>query len=57
MNQSNLPTSDSIQELSQFWDSHDLTDFEAELEEVQEQVFDIAAAKRRPSDSPGRSPG
>ncbi len=34
-----LPT-DSIQELADFWDTHDLTDFENELEEVSEPVFD-----------------
>lgn len=30
---------DSIQELAEFWDTHDLTDFEDELEEVPESVF------------------
>ncbi len=30
---------DSIQELAHFWDTHDLTDFEAVLEEVKEPVF------------------
>jgi predicted DNA binding CopG/RHH family protein len=40
MNTNNLPQSDSIQELAQFWDTHDLTDFEADLEEVTEAVFD-----------------
>ena len=34
-----LPKSDSIEELARFWDTHDLTDFEAELEEAQEAVF------------------
>ncbi len=34
-----LPITDSIQELAQFWDSHDLTAFEDELEEVTEPVF------------------
>ena len=34
-----LPRTDSIQELAKFWDSHDLTDFEDELEEVTEPVF------------------
>jgi len=28
-----------IEELAQFWDTHDLTDFEDELEEVTEPVF------------------
>ena len=35
-----LPETDSIQELAQFWDNHDLTDFEDELEEVTEPVFE-----------------
>lgn len=34
-----LPKTDSIQKLAEFWDSHDLTDFEDELEEVTEPVF------------------
>lgn len=40
MNTNNLPQSDSIQELAQFWDTHDLTDFEGDLEKVTEAVFD-----------------
>ena len=35
-----LPQTDSIQELAQFWDTHDLTDFEEQLEEVTEPVFE-----------------
>ena len=35
-----LPKTDSIQELAQFWDTHDLTDFEDELEEVTDRVFE-----------------
>lgn len=35
-----LPKTDSIQELAQFWDTHDLTEFEDELEEVTEPIFD-----------------
>lgn len=34
-----MPKSDSMQELAEFWDSHDLTDFEDELEEVAEPAF------------------
>jgi len=34
-----LPQTDSIQELAKFWDTHDLTEFEDELEEVNEPVF------------------
>lgn len=39
MKKSKLPSSDSIRELAQFWDAHDLTDFEDELEEVTQPVF------------------
>jgi hypothetical protein len=35
-----LPQTESIQELAQFWDTHDVTDFEDELEEVTEPVFE-----------------
>lgn len=34
-----IPRTDSIQELAKFWDTHDLTDFQEELEEVTEPVF------------------
>jgi len=34
-----IPQTDSIQELAQFWDTHDVTDFEDELEEVTDTVF------------------
>ena len=34
-----LPNLDSVQALASFWDAHDLTDFEAELEEVDKPVF------------------
>ncbi|MCF8143096.1 MAG: BrnA antitoxin family protein [Deltaproteobacteria bacterium] len=34
-----LPQIDSIQELARFWDTHDLADFEDQLEEVRESVF------------------
>lgn len=39
MSTSRLPQTDSIQELAKFWDTHDLTEFEDELEEVGERVF------------------
>ncbi|HYX23819.1 MAG TPA: CopG family antitoxin [Thermoanaerobaculia bacterium] len=35
-----LPKTDSIEELARFWDSHDLTEFEEQLEEVTEPVFE-----------------
>jgi hypothetical protein len=39
-----IPSTDSIEELARFWDSHDLTEFEDQLEEVGDPVF-----KRAPS--------
>ena len=38
-----IPQTDSIKELARFWDTHDLTDFEAELEEVTQPVFEREA--------------
>jgi tRNA(Phe) wybutosine-synthesizing methylase Tyw3 len=35
-----IPEIDSIAELARFWDVHDLTEFEDDLEEVVEPVFD-----------------
>ena len=37
-----IPTTDSIQELATFWQHHDVTDFEDQLEEVPEPVFQRA---------------
>jgi hypothetical protein len=37
---SKIPQTDSIQELAKFWDAHDLTEFEPELEEVAGPVFE-----------------
>lgn len=42
MKTQHLPKTDSIQELAEFWDTHDLTDFEDELEEVNDAVFESA---------------
>lgn len=39
MKKARLPKTDSIKKLAAFWDSHDLTDFAEELEEVAEPVF------------------
>ncbi len=39
MKTSKLPKTDSIQQLAKFWDTHDLTDFQDELEEVAEPIF------------------
>lgn len=40
-----IPQTDSIQELAQFWDVHDLTDFEEQLEEVSGTVFERSTVK------------
>jgi hypothetical protein len=40
MKNQQLPRTDSIQELANFWDTHDLTDFEDELVEVTGPVFE-----------------
>ncbi|MGC9505476.1 CopG family antitoxin [Baaleninema sp.] len=40
MTRETIPQTDSIQELAEFWETHDLTDFEDQLEEVEETVFD-----------------
>lgn len=37
-----LPNTDSISELAAFWQAHDLTDFDDELEEVTTPVFQQA---------------
>jgi len=34
-----IPNTDSIQELAEFWDTHDVTDFADQLKEVTEPVF------------------
>src|SRR5262245_43120155 len=39
MKKSKFPKIDSIQELAEFWDTHDLTEFEDELVEVTTPVF------------------
>lgn len=35
-----IPATDSIEELARFWDEHDLTDFEDQLENVGQPVFE-----------------
>lgn len=48
-----IPHTDSIQELARFWDTHDLTDFEDELEEVSGPVFQrdsVATIHLQPSE-------
>ena len=51
MKKSTLPKTDSIQELAKFWDSHDSTDFEDELEEVAEPIFARRATIKVPLES------
>jgi hypothetical protein len=45
MRNQRIPETDSIEQLSAFWDTHDLTDFEDQLEEVTEPIF----ARGKPS--------
>ena len=40
-----IPQTDSIRKLAHFWDTHDLTDFEDQLEEASETVFERSAVK------------
>ena len=35
-----IPNTDSIDELAKLWDTHDVTEFEDQLEEVAETVFE-----------------
>ena len=39
MKKTKLPRTDSVSKLAEFWDTHDLTEFDEELEEVSEPVF------------------
>ena len=39
-----IPDTDSIAELARFWDTHDVTDFEQELEEIPGATFARAEA-------------
>ena len=40
MNKQRIPQSDSVRELAHFWDTHDVTAFENELEQISEPVFE-----------------
>lgn len=40
MSKRTLPRTDSIEELAKFWDKHDVTEFEDELEEMTNPVFE-----------------
>lgn len=37
--QINIPEFDTLQEMAEFWDTHDITDFENQLVEVKEPIF------------------
>lgn len=52
-----IPNTDSIRELAEFWDTHDVTDFEGQLEEVKEPVFArrMASSLRVPLSAEERS--
>jgi len=40
MKKDKIPQTDSIHELAKFWDTHDLADYEEQLEEIAEPVFE-----------------
>jgi hypothetical protein len=59
MNTAKIPQTDSIEELARFWDTHDVTDFEGQLEEVVEPAFEREEEGRRipkPSSRRGKQP-
>jgi hypothetical protein len=37
--QINIPEFNTLQEMAEFWDTHDITDFEDQLIEVKEPIF------------------
>ena len=41
MNPQKFPKTDSIQELAQFFDTHDMADFDDEFEDVEEPLFEL----------------
>ena len=48
MKTSTIPNTDSITELASFWDENDLTDFEDQLEEVTDPVFERKSVVKIP---------
>lgn len=46
-----LPQFDSIEQLVEFWDTHDVTELEADLEEVTDPVFERKKVVRVPLDA------
>lgn len=51
MTDQDMPRTDSISELASFWDSHDVTDYEKNLEEISEPVFDNKVSVNVPLDT------
>lgn len=51
-----LPKTDSIRKLAKFWDAHDVTQFEDELEEVQDAVFERHDKSTIPASAAGLRP-
>jgi hypothetical protein len=49
MSEKRLSQTDSIRQLAEFWDTHDLTEFEDELQEAKELVFDRETLRGRES--------
>ena len=50
MKKSKLPKTDSIRKLAAFWNTHNLTDFADDLEEIDEPVFVRGGAIEIPLD-------
>ncbi|RZB34821.1 MAG: hypothetical protein SRB1_00589 [Desulfobacteraceae bacterium Eth-SRB1] len=40
-----IPEFKTLEEMAKFWDNHDLTDFENEMEEVKEPIFKLVSGK------------
>jgi len=56
MKSERLPQTDSIEELARFWETHDLTEFEDQLEEVPEAIFErrqetVVTVRLRPEEA------
>jgi hypothetical protein len=47
MKRSEIPKTRSIKKFGAFWDTHDLTDFEADLVEVRTPIFEREKAGKR----------
>lgn len=52
-----LPETDSIEKLAQFWDAHDLTDFDRQLEEIKRPLFVRARGTSVQIELPAREAG